>query len=244
MPDLPVPDDVVDRETVERLTGQPASDLSLYRRALTHRSRLRGHPESHLHSNERLEFLGDALLGFVVGEALYRSFPEKNEGDLTRLRAKLVSTQALALYARRLDLGAHLLMSDNAAKDQGRDNPNLLADAFEALLGAVYLDRGHDAAERFIHDHALDPFDPQEVAAQQKNHKTQLQETLQADGRPQPTYHVIRETGPSHDKTFTVEARVEGDSYGTGTAGNKQQAEQQAAREALDRLAEEGESSE
>ena len=244
MPDLPVPDDVVDRETVERLTGQPASDLSLYRRALTHRSRLRGHPESHLHSNERLEFLGDALLGFVVGEALYRSFPEKNEGDLTRLRAKLVSTQALALYARRLDLGAHLLMSDNAAKDQGRDNPNLLADAFEALLGAVYLDRGHDAAERFIHDHALDPFDPQEVAARQKNHKTQLQETLQADGRPQPTYHVIRETGPSHDKTFTVEARVEGDSYGTGTAGNKQQAEQQAAREALDRLAEEGESTE
>ena len=244
MPDLPVPDDVVDRETVERLTGQPASDLSLYRRALTHRSRLRGHPESHLHSNERLEFLGDALLGFVVGEALYRSFPEKNEGDLTRLRAKLVSTQALALYARRLDLGAHLLMSDNAAKDQGRDNPNLLADAFEALLGAVYLDRGHDAAERFIHDHALDPFDPQEVAAQQKNHKTQLQETLQADGRPQPTYHVFRETGASHDKTFTVEARVEGDSYGTGTAGNKQQAEQQAAREALDRLAEEGESTE
>jgi ribonuclease-3 len=244
MPDLPVPDDGPDPETIERLTGQPVSDLSLYRRALTHRSLLRGHPESHLYSNERLEFLGDALLGLMIGEALYRSFPEKNEGYLTRLRAKLVNKEALALYARRLDLGKHLLMSDNAAKDQGRNNPNLLADAFEALVGAVYLDHGHEAAERFIREHALDPFDLQEVAAQQTNHKTQLQETLQADGRPQPTYHVIRETGPSHDKTFTVEARVEGDSYGTGTAGNKQQAEQQAAREALDRLAEESESTE
>jgi len=244
MPDLPVPDDAIDRETLEQLTGQPVSDLSLYRRALTHRSLLRGHPDSHLYSNERLEFLGDALLGFVVGNALYRSFPEKNEGYLTRLRAKLVNRKALALYARRLDLGAHLLMSENAEKDQGRDNPNLLADAFEALVGAIFLDRGHEAAEQFVRKNALDPFDLQEIAAQQRNYKTRLQETLQADGRPQPTYRVVEETGPSHDKTFTVDACVEGEPYGTGTAGNKQQAEQQAAREALDRLAEESESTE
>lgn len=230
-PDLDVP-----RAPLERLVGQPVDDLSLYRRALTHRSLLRRYPGRDLQSNERLEFLGDALLDLVVGEVLYKRFPDRDEGDLSRLRARLVSEAPLARYARRMDLGAHLLMSDNAAADNGRDNPTILADAFEALAGAVYLDRGHDAARQFIHDHIFAPFDLDEMLAQDTNYKSQLLERMQAEGRPQPTYQVIDEVGPSHDKTFTVEARVDGSALGQGTGSSKQEAEQRAAHNALTHL--------
>jgi len=226
----------VSRDTIERLVGQPIGDLTLYRRALTHRSLLRGDPDQHLRSNERLEFLGDALIDLVVSEALYDRFPEEDEGHLTRLRAKLVSGPALAQYARRMDLGRHLLMSKNAEQGQGRNNPNILADAFEALAGAVYLDRGYSAAIQFVHDHALDPFDLKDVAARDQNYKSQLLERMQAEGRPQPTYRVVHEEGPSHEKTFTVEAMVGKTAYARGTAGNKQEAEQEAARRTLETM--------
>jgi ribonuclease-3 len=223
-------------DIVESLVGQPIEDLALYRRALTHRSLLRGNPDPHLRSNERLEFLGDALIDLVVSEALYDRFPEADEGHLTRLRAKLVSGPALAQYARRMDLGPHLFLSDNAEQGQGRDNPNILADAFEALAGAVYLDQGPAAAGRFVHDRALDPFDLDDVAARDENYKSQLLERMQAEGRPQPTYRVVHEEGPSHDKTFTVEAVVGDTAYAEGTAGSKQEAEQQAARRTLEAM--------
>jgi ribonuclease-3 len=226
----------VSRDAVESLVGQPVEDLGLYRRALTHRSLLRGEPDQHLQSNERLEFLGDALIDLVVSEALYDRFPEEDEGHLTRLRARLVSGPALAQYARRMDLGPHLRMSDNAAQGEGRDNPNILADAFEALAGAVYLDQGGGAAARFVHDRALDPFDLDDVAARDENYKSQLLERMQAEGRAQPTYRVVQEEGPSHDKTFTVEAVVGDTAYARGTAGSKQEAEQQAARRTLETM--------
>ncbi len=221
---------------LETLTGHSVGDLSLYRRALTHRSVLRGQTDSHLRSNERLEFLGDALLGFVVGEVLYRTFPEENEGFLTRLRAKLVSKKALAGYARQMDLGAYLLMTENAARGRGRDNPNILSDAFEALLGAVYLDQGFAAAQAFVRKRALDTVDFQELAAAEENYKSVLQEMLQKDSRPLPTYTVTDVAGPSHDRTYTVEVLIDGQSHGEGVAGSKQNAEQRAARKALQRL--------
>lgn len=224
------------RATLEALVGQSVDDRSLYRRALTHRSVLRTGADPDRRSNERLEFLGDALLDLVVGERLYERFPDRNEGTLTRLRARLVSEAPLARYARHLDLGRHLLMSDNAAADGGRDNPSILADAFEALAGAVYRDLGYEAARRFVLDHALDPFDLDALATQDANFKSQFLERMQAEGRPQPTYRVVAETGPSHDKTFTVEALVGDAALGKGTAQSKQQAEQRAAREALTRL--------
>jgi ribonuclease-3 len=233
---MPSPSPNVSRDTIERLVGQSIGDLTLYRRALTHRSLLRGDPDQHLRSNERLEFLGDALIDLVVSETLYDRFPDEDEGHLTRLRAKLVSGPALAQYARRMELGAHLLMSANAEQGRGRDNPNILADAFEALAGAVYLDRGADAAAQFVHDRALDPFDLDDVAAQDQNYKSQLLERMQARGRPQPTYRVVREEGPSHDKTFTVEAMVGDTAYAQGTAGSKQEAEQRAARRTLETM--------
>jgi ribonuclease-3 len=226
----------VSRPQIESLIGQPVDNLAFYRRALTHRSVLREPTDRSLRSNERLEFLGDALIDLVVSEALYQQFPEKNEGDLTRLRAKLVSGSALAQYARRMDLGNHVLMSDNAAQTEGRNNPSILADAFEALAGALYLDQDYTAAAQFVHERALKPFDLEDVAAQDENYKSQLLERMQAEGRPQPTYRVVREEGPSHDKTFTVEALVGDTAYEQGTAGSKQQAEQEAARRTLERL--------
>lgn len=224
---------------MERLVDMPVRDLALYEQALTHRSRFRGQADNHLATNERLEFLGDALLGFVMAEALYRQFPDKNEGFLTRLRAKLVSGKALARYARRIDLGPHLLMSENAVRSEGRDNPSILADAYEALVGAVYLDHDLDAARRFIQASALDPVDLGAIATQNENYKSQLLEFAQARGQPQPTYRVVHAEGPSHDRTFTVEALLDGTPYGEGTAGSKKKAEQLAACEALDALRDE-----
>lgn len=227
----------VSRETIEALVGPPIDDSSLYRRALTHRSLLRTHPEHSLRSNERLEFLGDALLDLVVGRVLYERFPEKDEGELTRFRARLVSESPLAMYARHLNLGRHLRMSTNAAQENGRDNPSILADALEALIGAIHLDQGYEAARRFVRERVLSAFDLAEVAARDENYKSQLLEYMQARGRPQPTYHVVQEEGPSHEKTFTVEVRVGDTAHEQGVAGSKQEAEQRAARRTLDQLA-------
>lgn len=226
----------VSRETIEHLVGRPVDDLLLYRRALIHRSLLREHPDHNLQSNERLEFLGDAFLDLVIGEVLYHRFPEKAEGYLTRLRAKLVSTTALARYAQHMKLGPHLLMSRNAARTAGRENPNILADAFEALVGALYLDQGVEAARQFIHEKALAPFDLEDVVAHDENYKSQLLEWLQARGRPQPAYRVVHEEGPSHDKRFTVEVVVGDTAYSQGTASSKQEAEQRAAQQTLEEL--------
>lgn len=235
-PSLP-PDARVSRTEIEQLVDRRVDDLSLYRRALTHRSLLRVHPDQPLQSNERLEFLGDALLDLLVGEVLYDRFPEKDEGALTRLRARLVSERPLATYARQMNLGDFLLMSTNAARGEGRDNPSILADAFEALVGAVYLDQGHEGARAFVHDQVLVSFDLEEVAAQDENYKSQLLEHMQARGRPQPTYRLVHEEGPSHDKTFTVEVRIGERSYKQGTASSKQEAEQRAARRTLEQIA-------
>ncbi len=229
----------VSREVVERLVGLPVMDLALYEQALKHRSLLRGTPRSHLYSNERLEFLGDAVLGFVVAEHLYRHFPTKTEGFMTRLRAKLVNGLALAAYAESIDLGAFILMSDNMAQTDGRQNQTILADAFEAVVGALYLDRGLEAARRFIHRTMLEQVDLDDLAGQRDNFKSLLLEYVQAQGWPQPQYRVMTEEGPSHDRRFTVEVVVHDLPYGTGRAASKKSAEQKAAREALRRLQDE-----
>jgi ribonuclease-3 len=236
-PPLPVASDGrVSREAVERLVGLPVRDLALYEQALTHRSVLRGQPGRHLASNERLVFLGDAMLGFVVAEYLYASFPEKNEGFLTRLRAKLVNGQALAHYAERRGLGALILMSDNMVQAAGRQNQTILADAFEAVIGALYLEHGLEAARGFIHRAVLQDVDLSDLATRQDNYKSLLLEYVQARGWPQPKYRLAEQAGPSHDRQFTVEVVLKSEAYGTGTAGSKKKAEQKAAREALRRL--------
>lgn len=235
-PQAPTQQPPVTREAVERLVGMPVDALSLYEQALMHRSLLRGQSDSYLLSNERLEFLGDAVLGFVVAEHLYHQFPDKDEGFLTRLRAKLVSGQALARYALRLDVGALVLLSENMVQAGGRQNPTILADAFEAIIGALYLDLGEAAARLFIREKVLNEIDLEALAEQRDNYKSLLLEYAQAQGWPQPQYRVAQEEGPSHDKMFTVEVIVRDQPYGQGHAGSKKKAEQEAAGEALKRL--------
>jgi len=237
---LPRPEPtVVSRARVETLIGGPIRDLSLYERALTHRSVLRAHPESHLVSNERLEFLGDAALGFITAEHLHQRFPHKDEGFLTKLRSKLVNGKALAAYARAIEIGTLIIMSENMDEAGGRQSPSILADAFEAIIGAVYLDLGLEEARRFVHRTMFEGVDLEELALEPDNYKSLLLEYAQARGWSQPRYRVTMEEGPSHDRTFTVEVLLDDRSYGNGTAPSKKRAEQIAARQALRRLEDE-----
>lgn len=227
---------LVSREAIEELVGQNIQNLALYEQALKHRSLLRNQPGSHLASNERLEFLGDAVLGFIVAEYLYAECPDKDEGFLTRLRAKLVNGQALAGYAEGINLGRFILMSENMAQSDGRQNQTLLADAFEAIIGALYLDQGLEAARTFIQRAILDEIDLDELSQQHDNYKSLLLEYAQAQQWPQPQYVVTHEEGPSHNRIFTVQVLVQDRPCGTGTANSKKKAEQRAAAEALRRL--------
>jgi ribonuclease-3 len=189
-------------------------------------------------SNERLEFLGDALVGAEVAEALFHRFPEKSEGDLSRLRARLVSGEALARCAERLELGRHLRVSKNADRSGTRTSRTVLADAFEALVGALYLDCGAGAARSFVKKHVLAPAEVEKKADALggENYKSRLQEYVQARRPVQPAYRLAEKEGPPHARRFTVEALVGGEPQGRGTARSKQDAEQAAAREALQRL--------
>jgi ribonuclease-3 len=226
----------VDRAAIERLTGLVVRDLSLYERALTHRSLLRSEQSPHLRSNERLEYLGDAVLGMVVAEHVFKRFPDKDEGYLTRLRAKLVNRHALAQSATELNLGEVILMSKAISDTTGRTSESILADAFEAVIGAIYLDLGIEATRTFIRKTVLHQVDLAELARQRVNFKSHLLEFAQAKKWPQPDYRVVEESGPSHDKTFRVEVLLSGKSMGEGTAKSKKEAEQIAARRALGRL--------
>ena len=238
-PPAPPPADgaaLVSRAAIERLVGHPVGDLSLYERALRHRSVLRGVVGGHLQSNERLEFLGDAVLGLAVAEALHRQFSARDEGFLTRTRAKLVNGPTLARFAEAVGLPELILVSANMDTESGRHNPTILADAFEALLGALYLDLGFDAARSFVLRVLEEHIDVAEVAERRSNYKSLLLEFVQARGWGQPQYVVLHEEGPSHARTFTIEVQVEGTPQGAGVANSKKKAEQQAAREALQKL--------
>jgi ribonuclease-3 len=211
----------------------PVGDLQLYEHALRHRSLFRGLVTDGTESNERLEFLGDAVLGAVVAERLYRAFPDRDEGLLTRTRATIVNGKALAGFAESIDLGRLVLMSDNMEGSEGRTNPTILADAFEAVIGALYLDRGFGAARRFVNGILDRCVDLEHAAADRSNHKSRLLEMAQALGLPQPVYEVLSEEGPSHDRWFTIAAVVGGETLGEGADRSKKGAEQAAAREAL-----------
>ena len=218
---------------METLVGFRVGDMALYERAMRHRSLLRGEPDSGSKSNERLEFLGDAVLGFITAEHLFEQFPDKDEGFLTRLRAKLVNGKALAVCAEDINLGSMILMSKNMVQEQGRQNRTILADAFEALIGAIYLDQGLGAARQFIERTMLEKVNLLELAQQYDNFKSLLLEYAQARSWAQPIYRVVSEEGPSHAKIFSVDVILKGEPHGRGQGGSKKLAEQRAAREAL-----------
>jgi len=222
-------------ELQERI-GYNFKQVSLLEVALTHRSAaIVGHREN----NERLEFLGDAVLSLAVSDLLMRRFPGSDEGELSRWRASLVNTRRLALRARELELGGWLNLGKGEERSGGRDKESILAAACEALIGAIYLDRGYGAAKRFVLKHFLrDVKKP--VPEAEKDYKTQLQELTQRMFRTTPTYKLIEASGPEHAKRFLSEISVGGRRLATGSGKSKKGAEQVAAREALAALEQRG----
>jgi len=211
------------------------NDLSLITRALTHRSYVNEHPEE-MEDNERLEFLGDAVLDFVVGEWLYNRFPEMPEGGLTQMRSALVKTPQLADFARKIKLGDSLRLGKGESRAGGSLRNSVLCDAFEAFIGAVYLDSGIKGVNEFISP-LLEPAS-QDILENHKNEdpKSILQEWAQSIGYPPPKYDLINVTGPDHSKTFYVQVLVNKKTMGCGEGASKQEAEKVAAQAALKKI--------
>jgi ribonuclease-3 len=215
---------------LERRLGHPFASPELARQALTHRS----HGVPH---NERLEFLGDSLLNCAVATLLYERFPGLPEGDLSRLRAALVNQGSLSEVATTLGLGDRLLLGEGELKSGGFRRPSILADAFEALLGAIYLDAGFEAARRAVEKALGDRLERPEALPLAKDPKTALQEHLQGRKLPLPRYAVLRTEGEAHEQTFVVECRVEGlEATASGQGASRRAAEQAAAQGMLAQL--------
>lgn len=211
-------------------------DLTLLEQALTHRSFLNEQEDESLRHNERLEFLGDAVLDFIVARVLFLRYPDMPEGDLTRLRSALVRTQTLAEIARKLDLGAYLRMSKGEDMSGGRDRRALLCDAFEGLVGALYLDQGIDVVSNFVTPLLMPLVDHILAEGLHIDARSKLQEWSQSFQGETPIYVVIDEAGPDHEKEFTMEVMIGEQVVGTGTGRSKQLAAQAAARNALHSL--------
>lgn len=207
-------------------------DKALLSLALTHKSWVNEHPEEN-ESNERLEFLGDAVLEFVISKELYAKFPGKEEGYLTALRASLVNTINLADIAQKAQVGKHLKLSKGEEEGGGRENPSILANAVEAIIGALYIDGGIANAEEFIKLNLLTKIE-EKINQPLKDAKSRLQEHVQSQGFSSPKYQVIEEAGPDHAKKFTIEVLIEGKPIGRGVGKNKGEAEQEAAKKALE----------
>jgi len=216
--------------------GYRFRDRGLLEHALTHKSRAAEDASGGVADNESLEFLGDAVLGLVVADVLFHQYPDYDEGQKSKVKAAVVSTQSLARHAEHLRLGDHLILGRGEEKTGGRFKQALLADGYEALIAALYLDGGLDAAEEFLRRELKDALDEGSEQTFVRDHKSALQERLQALGRPLPEYRVSGEAGPDHRKTFSVEVVVNGEVLGTATGRAKKEAEQEAARLALSRL--------
>jgi len=219
----------------ERL-GLAIRDRDLLAQALVHSSWLHEHPDAARGHNERLEFLGDAVVSLAVSEALYRRHPNDDEGVLSARRAAIVSTPGLARLAARLDLGAYLFLGEGEAQRGGRVRPSLLASAFEALVGALYLDLGWDAAREWIVGWAADEIAADSALTTLKSPKSRLQEHTQRTSGDRPLYHLLEAVGPDHEKQFRIEVVVDGRVLGVGEGPSRRIAETSAAAEALEVL--------
>jgi len=216
--------------------GVSFSQPQLLKQALIHRSYLNEQRQIK-GSNERLEYLGDAVLELIVSEFLYRQFPKKPEGQLTSLRAKIVQTKTLSSVAKTLQLGKYLNLSRGEAASGGATNPSLMADTFEAVVGAIYLDQEYQKTASFVKKYLLDDFKSLITKTEVQDFKSQLQELVQAQKKDSPTYEVLKAIGPDHDRSFMVAVVFFGKRQATGTGRSKQVAQQQAAKKALEKLA-------
>jgi ribonuclease-3 len=223
-------------QELEESLGYSFADCALLAEAMTHRSYANEHP-AELPDNERLEFLGDAVLDLVISQHLMSALPQSAEGELTRIRAEVVALPSLERLARSLGLGRALLLGRGEERSGGRNKASMLADALEALFGAIFTDAGYDRARAVILPLFV-PLVQQAAAEESQDYKSRLQEVLQAAQRGLPVYELVEAAGPAHERTYRVEAIIDGRLYGSGEGPTKKGAEQAAARAALASLEE------
>ena len=227
---------MADQNDLQKILGLPFQQQELLTQALTHSSYANENPGTAPASNERLEFLGDAILGLIVAENLFRDFPAMSEGEMTRLRSILVKQETLARVAESIELGDYLYLGKGEESSGGREKPANLARVLEALIAAVYLDHGLAVTEQFV----LEILDAELLKTLYQgtiiDYKSQLQELLQAKAQQTPVYNLIETSGPDHDKKFTVEVKQGNDVLATGIGRSKKKAETEAARIAMEKL--------
>ena len=219
---------------MEKAIGYQFRNITLLQNALSHSSYANERWHDSLKSNERLEFLGDSVLGMVVAEHLYRTFPDRPEGELTRMRADMVCERTLAKVANGLELGKHLLLGKGEEQGGGRGRESILADAVESVIAACYLDGGMDAAVQFIQKFIL--VNVPVTRLHNADYKTALQELVQQKKNQLLSYNLVGESGPDHDKQFRVELTLNGEVVGVGSGSSKKRAEQAAAHDAMEKL--------
>jgi len=227
---------LADLLALQQTLGVSFNNQSLLEQALVHRSYLNENPGFAPTSNERLEFLGDAVLDLVVAEKLYQDFPHLTEGEMTRLRSALVRQETLSRMARTINLGDHLYLGKGEEASGGRHKPANLAGALEAVIAAIFLDQGSATARDFIIGLLNKELEKVVSHGVGTDYKSQLQQFIQARQQQTPTYHVVEAVGPDHDKRFTVEVRVGDTVLGRGSGKSKKIAETEAARSVLDQL--------
>lgn len=227
---------LADLNTLQKILGIEFKDVSLLEKSLVHRSYLNENNGSESDSNERLEYLGDAILGFIVAEKLYRDFPEYDEGRMTRLRSALVRRETLARISRSINLGKYLFLGKGEDSSGGRNKSANLACALEAVIAAVYLDQGMVKTRKMIIRLLKDEWQKAIKKPAAIDYKSKLQELIQSREQKIPSYQVTGTSGPDHIKTFNVEVRLGNEVLGTGFGKSKKEAETEAAREALKKI--------
>jgi len=220
---------------IERIIGYTFKSPEILQRALVHSSYINENKIGPLMNNERVEFLGDAVLELVTSEHIFNNFPDMTEGEMSKLRASVVCESTISGHARERNLGDFLRMGKGEVSNGGRNRESILADTFEAVIGAIYLDGGYDAAKRFILDALRDDIHSMKGLTWISDCKTHLQEQLQRNSQKPIEYYVIKEEGPEHNKVFTVELVHGGRVLAQGSGKNKKEAEQQAAKAAIER---------
>jgi ribonuclease-3 len=224
-----------DLQELERRLGLTFRNKKLLKQAFTHTSYVNEHPKEGIGHNERLEFLGDAVLQLTVSDYLFHTYPDRPEGELTRLRAAIVCEPSFVRFAERLEFGLFLRLGKGEEQTGGRTRPALLADSFESFVAALYLDQGVDTVREFLTAHVV-PNLPDFAKQRVIDYKSQLQEHIQQQGPGTLQYRIVLERGPAHEREFVAEVHMEGQLLGSGAGRSKKEAEQQAAAQALSKL--------
>lgn len=226
----------IDFRKLEEALQYKINNKQLFAEALSHRSYTTLHGKNNWFSNERLEFLGDAILNFVIAEYLYNKHLNATEGELTKIRSRLVNRKTLSIYAKHLHLDNFILIGNNTLRTQSKGMDNILANAFEALIAAIYLDGGLTETAKFVRNHVIKALDSGDVKIEDENFKSQLLEYVQAQELGNLRYVTIKEEGPDNDKTFTIEVYLNNEPCGVGMGKSKKEAEQAAAERALQKF--------